>query len=105
MTTALLDNDGGRSDAPEPTPANTLTGFLWSVSLATLVAWFVSRVLNHLLVGEQLIPLPAVESVGMAEYLALTLFSSLLVTAAIAYVATLSSLRGCEEIQLSELVA
>ena len=100
MATALLDNDGAHSVAPEPTPANTLTGFLWRVGLATLVAWFVSQVLNHLLVGERLIPHPAVEGVGTAEYLVLTLFSSLLVTAAIAYVATLSSFRGLALVQI-----
>ena len=99
MTTALLDNDSAQSVAPASTRANTRTGFLWSVGLATLVAWFVSQVLNHLLIGERLIPQPAVAGVGMAEYLVLTLLSSLLVTAAIAYVATLSSLRGLSLVQ------
>ncbi len=100
MTSANLVQEHVSHDAPDLPPAKTLLGFLGSVALATLVAWFVSQVLNHVIVGDRLIPQSGVEGVGTAEYFLLTLLSLLLVTAAIAYAATLSSLRGLALVQV-----
>ena len=86
--------------APELPPSRTLIGLLWRVVLATLAAWFVSQVLNQLIMGDRLVPLSPVEGVGTAEYLLLKFVSLLLVTAAIAYTATFSSLRGLALVQV-----
>lgn len=77
----------------------TTMGFLWRVTVATLVAWLASQVFNQLLMGGRLIPLPPFESVGQGEYLMLLFLSSLLATLAVAYFANLSALRGVALVQ------
>ena len=94
MTSALLNHENGPPTAAESSRLTTLMSYLWRVVLATLAAWLVSRVLNNAIMGELLVPRPDVEGLTQVEFLLLRFISSLLITAAIAYPALLSSLRG-----------
>ncbi len=99
MMSVSLGRKKTSSTAPDSPTAKTVTGLLWRVFAAASISWFVSQVLNEVLVGESLVPHPAVEGVGTAEYVLLTLISTLLVTAALAYPAALSSLHGLALVQ------